>query len=192
MDEYVIRQELPRQAFLYQFTNSVGLTDHQLEIVMSYYVFEATDNSASIKEYTLYDSVLDHDLWSMIAMLNHGADINGGNETLLTPMHLSALGGLVDFVEALIAHGANIDPRDIWGMTPLHCAVFMKRRECIKKLMEAGADPFIRWFPGWNAIDMSDKKSKAIIDAVLKMRSSESGPSKCHDGNGADTSPSHE
>jgi ankyrin repeat protein len=82
-----------------------------------------------------------------------------------TPSELSAYTGVfaaaasgdAASVAKLAASGANVNARDGRGRTPLHVAAFMKQRDAMKALVDAGADP--------NALD-ADRYDMVTIAAV--------------------------
>jgi len=82
-----------------------------------------------------------------------------------TPAELAAYNGLfaaaakgdAAAVAKLASSGANVNARDDRGRTPLHVAAFMKQRDAMKALVDAGADA--------NALD-ADRYDMVTIAAV--------------------------
>lgn len=78
----------------------------------------------------------------MIALLlAHGADPHATFGPLLTTLHMAAMGGHTDAVDALIVfgvdpHALTLDTKD----SPLHMAVYSGSADCVQRLLEAGAD----------------------------------------------------
>jgi ankyrin repeat protein len=82
-----------------------------------------------------------------------------------TPAEIAAYKGLfaaaakgdTAAIAKLAASGANVNAREGYGRTPLHVAAFMKQRDAMKALVDAGADP--------NALD-ADRYDMVTIAAV--------------------------
>ena len=82
-----------------------------------------------------------------------------------TPSELSAYTGVfaaaargdAASIAKLAASGASVNAKDGRGRTPLHVAAFMKQRDAMKALVDAGADP--------NAVD-ADRYDMVTIAAV--------------------------
>lgn len=58
-------------------------------------------------------------------------------------LHAAAHLGDATAIEKLAAQGAPLNARDAYGRTPLHVATFARRREAIRALVRAGADPHL-------------------------------------------------
>lgn len=70
-----------------------------------------------------------------------GADVNIYNLQGETPLHMAICAG-IDFVELLIQSSAYLDCEDEYGDTPLHWAVREDNFECVRMLLDAGADKY--------------------------------------------------
>ncbi|MFO1311147.1 MAG: ankyrin repeat domain-containing protein [Burkholderiales bacterium] len=100
-------------------------------------------------------------LASMLALAAAAA----GAQVPPSPSELSAYTGVfaaaatgdTGAIARLAASGANVNAREAYGRTPLHVAAFMKQREAMKALVDAGADP--------NALD-ADRYDMVTIAAV--------------------------
>lgn len=92
--------------------------------------------SASALHWTLFNET------TAIAqlLLNKNADVNRENSFGVTPLHMAALRGKIDFVKFFHSHGADIDSRDNFGQTPLFCAAFSGEKAIIKWLLSQKAD----------------------------------------------------
>ena len=74
-------------------------------------------------------------------LLENGADPEGEDAYIMTPLHRASWRGTLEAVRCLLDHGANIKARDRDGWTPLHCAVHEKNRiQVVRLLLERGAD----------------------------------------------------
>ncbi|MFO1303291.1 MAG: ankyrin repeat domain-containing protein [Burkholderiales bacterium] len=74
-----------------------------------------------------------------------------------TGVFAAAAKGDAAAIARLAASGANVNAREAYGRTPLHVAAFMKQRDAMKALVDAGADP--------NALD-ADRYDMVTIAAV--------------------------
>ena len=74
-----------------------------------------------------------------------------------TGVFAAAAKGDAAAIAKLAASGANVNAREAYGRTPLHVAAFMKQRDTMKALVDAGADP--------NALD-ADRYDMVTIAAV--------------------------
>jgi len=68
-------------------------------------------------------------------------DVDGGDETGQTPLHMAADEGYVECVSLLIGAGANVNAKDEAGISALGVAVCRENVEVVKMLLEAGANP---------------------------------------------------
>ena len=88
-----------------------------------------------------------------------GVDPNVRNQRGETPMHEAAFGDGANptAVRTLLQHGADADPVDHMGVTPLIAgAQFFSDPECIRLLLDAGADPLRKDAQGRSAIDVAE------------------------------------
>ncbi len=67
-----------------------------------------------------------------------GADVHASDTNQNTPLHDAGNG---DIAELLIERGADVDAQGYYGVTPLFSAVRAGREDCVKLLLEHGADP---------------------------------------------------
>ena len=73
-------------------------------------------------------------------------------------------------VETLLQHGADVNAGDKYNWTPLFIASWNGHIDVVKKLLKAGADPFIkgRW-GGETALDKAQEKGHFKIAELLKI-----------------------
>ena len=71
-------------------------------------------------------------------LLSHSSPIpDTQDDAGATPLHLAAVNGWVECVEALVAHGHPVECRDERGWPPLLYAHFQNHQECVLALMRA-------------------------------------------------------
>ena len=118
-------------------------------------------------------------------LLEHGADPNIASSRGFTPFNTALISGNVELLELLLSYGAILDPQDIfialdpfghgpevatafmlakgvdvntlsprWG-TPLHFAVRHCQKTMVKLLLDAGADPSIKFTQEFKYSDMT-------------------------------------
>lgn len=94
----------------------------------------------------IHRAVMDNDVATFGVELADGTDINTPGPEDMTPLHIAADRGNVEFAKALLDRGAEIDPINVFGNTPLWVAVRKRRRTCpdgsmIRLLLDHGSDP---------------------------------------------------
>lgn len=77
------------------------------------------------------------------SLIRKGADVNGKNDRLCTPLHYAAEQGHVIVAELLIANGADVNAKAKWnnGGTPLHEAASKGYMDIARILIANGANP---------------------------------------------------
>ncbi|EJN04060.1 Sel1 repeat protein [Phyllobacterium sp. YR531] len=101
------------------------------------------DNYAEGFKSTIFaNTVTQHDVNKVKAMLACGADINSADADGYLPIHLAATSSTSEIVELLLANGAKVNERNAaTGESPLHLAVtYNKDLAVVKTLLEHGAD----------------------------------------------------
>ncbi|KLI09449.1 hypothetical protein BKG60_18815 [Mycobacterium syngnathidarum] len=89
---------------------------------------------------------MNNDVAAFGVELADGTDINTPGPEDMTPLHIAADRGNVEFAKALLGAGANVDPINVWGNTPLWMAIMKQSRTCpdgsmVRLLLDHGADP---------------------------------------------------
>ena len=94
----------------------------------------------------LFDAVISDDLSAVRFLLSRGAAVDGNPNAPSTPLGRAAQSGWVAGVSTLLEFGANPDGIDIENerMRPIDQAAATLCPECIKALLEAGADATAR------------------------------------------------
>lgn len=107
-------------------------------------------------------------------LLESGADPNHVSDEsglALTPLHLGAIGGNVEVVEALMEAGANPDVRGKIGTTPLLWGLFEGSLEAGIRMVELGADPTLATTSGYSAEDFAtDTGNEALARAIAEWK----------------------
>jgi ankyrin repeat protein len=94
-------------------------------------------------------------------------DVNQKDVSGDTPLHVAAVRGILDEVEALLKAGANVnEPGDV-GYTPLHEAVEQGHIEVVKRLLQAGASMEARNEFGDTARDIANRRGPEEIVRIL-------------------------
>jgi hypothetical protein len=95
------------------------------------------------------------------------------NKTGWTPLHYAASGAKASILLILLDHSAYIDAESPNGSTPLMMAAMYGDVDCVKLLLEAGADPTLQNQQGLNAADFARRVSRldslAVIDAAISL-----------------------
>jgi len=94
----------------------------------------------------IHKAVMDNDVSTFSVEVAKGQDINRPGPEGMTPLHIAAHRGNVEFAKTLIDAGVDIDPINVWGNTPLWVAVMERRRtdpdgSMIRLLLDHDADP---------------------------------------------------
>jgi len=122
----------------------------------------------------LMEAARDRQLESVQLLLAHGADVNHVSRQrglALTPLHLGAIGGSVEVVEALVNGGAQLDTRCSIGTTPLLWGLFEGSLEAGVRLIRLGADPTIATASGYDAADFAaDYGEQELAAAISQWR----------------------
>lgn len=74
-------------------------------------------------------------------LLEHGADVNGENQLVFSPLYIAAGQGDSKLAEKLIEKGADVNAASKNGVTPLHAAADSGDAATVKLLLEHGAKP---------------------------------------------------
>ena len=103
-------------------------------------------------------------------LVENDADVNKPG---WTPLHYAASGGHAEVAKLLLSHSAYIDAESPNGSTPLMMAAMYGNVDCVRMLLEAGADPTLKNQLGLSAADFAKRVSRddslALIDAALKQ-----------------------
>jgi ankyrin repeat protein len=83
-----------------------------------------------------------------------------------TPLHKAVMQGDQHEVEGLLS-GNSIHALDRRGRIPLHTAVFWRRQEVAKLLLEHGSDVNFHDYSGWTPLHVAARKGDKIIGLML-------------------------
>lgn len=91
----------------------------------------------------LHLAILDHAPETVRFLLEHGADVNAPDLSAsgFTPLISAAGKGLTGITAEILKHHPDLERRDSQNCTALAWAVSQSRRECVRLLLKAGADP---------------------------------------------------
>jgi ankyrin repeat protein len=88
----------------------------------------------------------------MELLIARGANLEAGNNSKRTPLHIAAEANNKAAADFLIAHGAKIDSRSSWGETPFFIAVDEGHLELAEMLLTNGADVNANKNGGWTPL----------------------------------------
>lgn len=95
------------------------------------------------------------------------------NKTGWTPLHYAASGAKAPIITLLLDHSAYIDAESPNNSTPLMMAAMYGNAECVKLLLEAGADPTLKNQLGLTAADFARQVSRndslALIEVAVRQ-----------------------
>ena len=104
-------------------------------------------------------------------LIDKDADVNKSG---WAPLHYAASGAKSLVISMLLEHSAYIDAESPNGSTPLMMAALYGNADCVKILLEAGADPTLKNQQGLNAADFANRASRTdsllLIDAAVSQR----------------------
>lgn len=99
---------------------------------------ESEDFESLIVDFlAILDTPLDHPSANSISISEAISHQTGSGQTLL---HLASFLGFELLLRFLVTHGVDVDARDRNGCTALHFAAISHSRNCVRVLLEAGAD----------------------------------------------------
>lgn len=93
----------------------------------------------------IHRAVMDNDVSTFSVELAAGNDVNTPGPEGMTPLHIAADYGRLEFAKALLDAGVDVDPISVWGSTPLWVAVYKQHLtstdgSMIRLLLDHGAD----------------------------------------------------
>ena len=122
----------------------------------------------------LMEAARDQQLACVRFLLEHGAAVNhisGERGLKLTALHMAAIGGSAEVVEALVSHGAKLNVKGTIGTTPLLWGLFEGSLEAGIRLVELGADPTLATKTGYNAVNFAaDSHEEKLAAAIAKWK----------------------
>lgn len=87
------------------------------------------------------------------ALLEKSCDVNMVNDDENNALWFACVSNNLDVMDAILATNINIDHKNVNGATCLIYAASSGKFEVVKKLIEAGADPFLTTHDGFHALD---------------------------------------
>jgi ankyrin repeat protein len=129
-------------------------------------------------KYPLHDAASRGDVKKVRRLIQRGAAINEGDDSLRTPLDLALSYKNKEIVSFLLSRGARVNVRDRTGETPLHAAIGTGKKDLVEMLIRHGADLDIPWDNGvtplcgaiyWGYADIAE--SLIISGADVNARS---------------------
>ncbi|KAH9429997.1 hypothetical protein MCOR02_009719 [Pyricularia oryzae] len=77
---------------------------------------------------------------TVLALADHGADLDGRDAEGRAPLHAAVTAGRAEVVLQLVARGADVEAALPGGATPLHLAVLRRNAQIVRVLCEHGVD----------------------------------------------------
>jgi hypothetical protein len=91
------------------------------------------------------------------------------NKTGWTPLHYAASGAKPQIIRILLEHSAYIDAESPNGSTPLMMAAMYGNAECVKILLDAGADPTLKNQLGLSASEFARQASRLDSLSLIEV-----------------------
>lgn len=100
-----------------------------------------------------------------------------------TGVFAAAAKGDAAAIGKLASSGANVNAKDGYGRTPLHVAAFMKQRDAMKALVDAGADPNALDADRYDMVTIASvADDPATLEAALKLGNRATNVTSRYDG----------
>lgn len=100
-----------------------------------------------------------------------------------TGVFAAAAKGDTATIAKLASSGANVNAKDPYGRTPLHVAAFMKQRDAMKALVDAGADPNALDADRYDMVTIASvADDPATLEAALKLGNRATNVTSRYDG----------
>jgi len=134
-------------------------------------------SAAGADDVVLRNAAAAGDTQAVLALLSHGADVNGKSpDNGGTALMLAAMGGKREMVEMLLSNGAEVNAISRDGNTALMFAALFGHGEVMQLLLEHGADTKVKNKLGGTALMIS--KGKPELVALLKQTGGAPAPSQ--------------
>ncbi|KAM3589993.1 uncharacterized protein V6R79_001463 [Siganus canaliculatus] len=99
----------------------------------------------------------------LIYLLEHGADVNVATDSGMTPLHMSASKGFLDYTKLLVQAGAEVSAQDNMGLTALDLARVLCRREVARYLRDC------KWHEDKTTEMHKRKQIQALYEDLVDM-----------------------
>ncbi|MFZ4767540.1 MAG: ankyrin repeat domain-containing protein [Roseimicrobium sp.] len=99
-------------------------------------------------------------------LLARGANPNPARGRV--PLISASVTGNVRVIECLIEYGSNVNARNDDGTTALHNAVFFRKKDVVRQLIQAGASCSIEDRNGQTPMDIANKRGDKDIEAEIR------------------------
>ncbi|CAF0860216.1 unnamed protein product [Didymodactylos carnosus] len=121
-------------------------------------------------ETLIHQAVIKGDIERVKKLIMNGHAVNTKDFNSWTPLHEASASGNIPLMEILIKSGANINaPGGEDHLPPLHDLIINEKpNDCIKILIENGADPSVKDKKGRTAFDLVSSSNKALQSILTK------------------------
>ena len=116
----------------------------------------------------MYFAALNGHTETVLALINHGANVNALTTNNITPLHWAALNGHTEIARALINKGADVNALTTKNATPLHAAAFNGHTKTARVLINAGANLAIKTISDETALDLARRANHVPMVAYLE------------------------
>ena len=100
-------------------------------------------------------------------LLEKGAAIACEDKRGWSPLHHAAMGGDPDTIDLILTHLPDVDSKTADGETPLIIAVYRGKLQCIKCLLERGANPLTKDNKGQDSLYHASSRDSDCFDLLL-------------------------
>lgn len=159
--------------FSYKYAAEIAIKNKNSEILDLLLTEGLNPNDEVQSDCLLEIACFYNDLESVKLLVENGADIDGQHNG--EPLSLAARRGNIEIVEYLIQNGANLNGNNMYddgsgGMSVLMYAVIGGQFDCVKILVENGADIFYK-YEGTDAVAWAKNEESESIYIYLQSES---------------------
>lgn len=122
-------------------------------------------------ELVFLDNMKENNIKACSSMLRRASiqmDLNGIDNSGLTPLHNAVLEGNLSACKLLVLHGADVNKIDTDTWTPLHAACANGEADIARYLLSVGASKDIKTEDGERPLDLCDARDFGVISVMLE------------------------
>jgi ankyrin repeat protein len=140
--------------------------------VIIFALYERIGNHTAEFRRALYSGNINHveEMLKAHPSLANAKDMDRGQGTGWTPLHVAANLGDPDLVKLLVRYGAKVNVKDKRGLTPLLWTAFAGRHEAAAALLSNGADINARGPDGRTTLDLAKLSLDNKLIELLRER----------------------